>query len=106
MKLKISEKFKGLIEPLAAHRRLSLEEDILFFGCINPIKIWGDIIIDGHKRYEICTKHGLTFKTEGVNFYHEKDVKIWILRNQLDRNDLTDKTCSKIYAQLIQLNES
>jgi hypothetical protein len=25
--------------------------------------LWGDILVDGHNRYVICTQHGLPFQT-------------------------------------------
>lgn len=33
--------------------------DTLADGCRDPLVLWGDVLIDGHNRYSICTKHGL-----------------------------------------------
>jgi len=35
---------------------LDWEANILKNGCYDPIKIWNGTIVDGHNRYEICTK--------------------------------------------------
>ena len=88
--LKINEAFRSLIPPLSDHELAGLEEDIKHFGCQSPLTIWNGTIIDGHHRYAICKKHGLPFKTEERQFDSEKDVEIWMLRNQFNRRNLTD----------------
>ena len=46
-------------------------------------------IIDGHHRYEICSRHKLTFKTEEREFEDEKAVMIWMIDNQMGRRNIT-----------------
>ena len=48
------------------------------------------IIADGHNRYEIATKHGLSFRHEVRDFDSESDVIIWMINNQFGRRNLTD----------------
>ena len=86
--LKINPSFKDLIPPLADHERDGLEEDIKHFGCYTPIITWNGYIIDGHHRYEICTKHKLTFKTEEREFETQNDAEIWIIQNQFNRRNI------------------
>jgi hypothetical protein len=31
-------------------------------GCRDALVLW-DVLVDGHNRYGICTKHGIAFKT-------------------------------------------
>jgi N6-adenosine-specific RNA methylase IME4/ParB-like chromosome segregation protein Spo0J len=87
--LKINPTFRDLIPPLADHELEGLEEDILHFGCYSPIITWNGFIIDGHHRYEICTRHKLTFKTEEREFEGEKSVMIWMIDNQMGRRNIT-----------------
>jgi len=86
--LKINPTFRDLIPPLADHELAGLEEDILHFGCQSPITTWKGFIIDGHHRYEICTRHKFTFKTEERKFEDEIAVKRWMIKNQFGRRNL------------------
>ena len=61
-----------------------------FDSARGKIITWNGIIIDGHNRYEICTKHNIKFETEEKSFDDRTDVKIWIIHNQLDRRNITD----------------
>jgi ParB-like chromosome segregation protein Spo0J len=94
IELKINPSFRDLIPPLADHERDGLEEDIKHFGCYTPIITWNGFIIDGHHRYEICTRHKLSFKTEEREFEDEKAVMIWMIDNQMGRRNIT--TAAKI----------
>jgi len=59
----IDEEFKGLCPPLSTKERDQLENNIIAEGCREPIILWQGIIIDGHNRYEICTRNKIKFKT-------------------------------------------
>lgn len=91
-KLKIDESFQALIYPIDKKSYDALEEDIFDNGCKNPIKIWNDTIIDGHKRYEICLKWELPFTTKSLIFNNATEVICWICKDQLTRTDLPDET--------------
>ena len=56
--LKMRPDFSSRIPPLLMEELEQLEENILAEGCvINPIVVWGDVIVDGHNRYRILLKH-------------------------------------------------
>jgi len=41
--------------------------------------LWGDLLVDGHNRYEICRKHGLPFQTvQSKRFKDIEDVHLWM----------------------------
>jgi len=86
--INIKKEFKDLIPPLADHEIAGLEEDIKHFGCYCPIITWNGYIIDGHHRYEICSRHRLTFKTEEREFNTQNDAEIWIIQNQFNRRNI------------------
>lgn len=47
------------------------------------------VLIDGHNRYSICTKHEIDFKVEIVDFSSYEDAQDWIDKNQLGRRNLS-----------------
>ena len=91
MEFKIDNEFQSLIRPLKQSEIEGLEKDILEKGCLDPLKIWNGLLIDGHHRFDICTKHNIEFNTVELNTWTDRDdVKIWILNNQLQRRNLSD----------------
>ena len=86
--MKIDVEFQSLIPPLTFEEKKMLEESILNEGCRDAIVVWNDTIIDGHNRYEICTKHGIPFETVSREFEDRNDVIEWIIKNQFGRRNL------------------
>ena len=85
----IDEGFKSLLPRQTAEERATLEADILANGCRDPLVTWRGILIDGHNRYEICTKHGLSFQTIEMDFPDRDAVEDWMDSNQLGRRNLS-----------------
>lgn len=50
---------------------------------------WPCILIDGHNRYEICTRLGLPFETVAKQFDSRENVMDWMDANQLGRRNIT-----------------
>ena len=67
---------RKFIPPLASDERTQLEQNILQFGCKDPLIVWETkrgiieptslnpdeqcyVLVDGHNRYEICQKFNL-----------------------------------------------
>lgn len=90
--LNIEPCFKNLIRPLLAEEYRQLEENIIREGCREAIIVWGDTIIDGHNRYEICTRHSIPFETKSVSFASRDEAIIWICNNQLGRRNISEET--------------
>lgn len=86
--IRIDEEFKNLIPALSADERNGLEESLLKEGCRDALVLWGDILIDGHNRYEICTKHNIPYKTVEKQFDDRNAVIKWIILNQFSRRNL------------------
>lgn len=91
-KLQTDEYFKQLIPPLTQNERQLLEENIEKDGCREPLCVWGEIIVDGHNRYEICTKLRIPFHVQQVDFNNREEVIAWICINQLGRRNISDET--------------
>lgn len=90
MNISIDQELKNLIPPLTEEEYAGLEESILNEGCRDAIVLWGETIIDGHNRYEICTKHGIYFRTVQKEFEDRNAAKLWMMQNQLARRNLND----------------
>jgi len=85
----IDEEFSRLLPSLEEHEYCSLEENILVYGCMNPLVLWEGILIDGHNRYSIVTKHNLPFNTISLEFNSRDEVIAWMIKTQLDRRNLS-----------------
>ena len=98
--LRIDEEFKNLIPPLADDEYKGLEASIIAEGCRDSIVTWQGIVIDGHNRFEICTKHGIQYNTISKDFESRDDVVMWIIRNQFGRRNLSGYERSKLALRL------
>ena len=87
-KIIIDEEFKGLLPALDKETFALLEENILQNGCRDSLVLWNGILIDGHNRYEICTKHKISFNTIDKQFDSREDALIWIVSTQISRRNL------------------
>lgn len=90
--LQIDQQFKNLIRPLKRKEYLQLEANILEDGCRDPLIIWNGYIVDGHNRYEICTRHQIPFGIISKEFECREAVIAWICANQLGRRNITEET--------------
>lgn len=88
MSLIIDPEFKALIPPLTPEERAGLEEMIKAEGCRDALISWHGIIIDGHNRYEICTRNDIEYRIDERDFSGRDDVKVWIIKNQFSRRNL------------------
>jgi len=90
--LKTDENFKQLIPPLTSIEQKQLEENIVKDGCREPLCVWGNTIIDGHNRYEICTRLKIPFAIQKLCFNNREEVIVWICANQLGRRNISEET--------------
>lgn len=91
MQLSIDAEFKQLIPALSEEEYQQLEQNIITEGCRDALVVWQDhnTLIDGHNRYEICTRHNLPYRTIERAFDSREDVIVWIIQNQFGRRNLT-----------------
>lgn len=87
--LMVDREFKNLIPPLSEEEYQLLEDNIVKVGCLNPIIVWNDVIVDGHNRYEICCKMTHPkYEVKFIEFENREEAKLWIIRNQFGRRNL------------------
>ena len=99
--LTVDKEFEDLLPVLTPEESEKLENSILQYGMLDPIKIWQEadtgewIIIDGHNRYNILKKHNIEWHYwQDYKIMTEletrEDVKQWMLEQQLGRRNLTE----------------
>jgi DNA-binding XRE family transcriptional regulator len=100
LEITINPELRDLLPPLSAEELSGLETEILRDGCTDELTLWGNILIDGHHRYEICTRHGFPFKTRQKDFQNLDDAKLWAWQHQANRRNLTDFQRGEIVLKL------
>lgn len=88
-KFRIDSEIKALLSPLTDGEYRLLEASILENGCQDPLKVWNGILLDGHNRLRICKKHGIEYEVVKMEFEDRSSAKIWVIRNQAGRRNLT-----------------
>ncbi|UII31966.1 hypothetical protein LVD17_27130 [Fulvivirga ulvae] len=89
----VKKELESFIVPLSNEEYAQLEANIIKEGCRDPLIFWrtdeGLVLIDGHNRLRICTKHNIPFKSNELAFENEEEARLWMLNNQLGRRNLT-----------------
>lgn len=85
----IDPEFRSYIPALSAEELDQLEQNIAAEGCLAPLVLWGDILIDGHNRHEICTRLGISFDTVQRFFPDRETALDWMDAHQLGRRNLS-----------------
>jgi hypothetical protein len=106
----VLDELRDLIPPLQEEELNQLETNILSDGCREALLIWHTtanvldntstktsavyILVDGHNRYGICLKHKLNFKIHLIPFDSLKEVRDYMIDNQLGRRNLIPEQAS------------
>lgn len=91
MTITINDELRAYIDPLTPDEYDALERSLLAEGCRDALVLWGDLLVDGHNRYAICTKHGLPYQTiQNERFTSLDDVHLWMIDNHLGRRSVSD----------------
>jgi hypothetical protein len=91
MDIVVNEELKAYIDPLTPEEDEALERSLLAEGCRDALVLWGNVLVDGHNRYRLCTKHGLPFQTvQNPRFKSLEDVHLWMIDQHLGRRSISD----------------
>lgn len=104
--LTMDNEFMRIKQPLSQTAYASLEENIFDNGCLSPILLWDNIIIDGYKRYEICRKWMFPYTTKEIKFQSRDDVITYICSEQLERSDLSKETITYLIGKKFEAEKS
>jgi AraC-like DNA-binding protein len=92
LNLEIHPDLEEFVVPLQPEEFKQLENNIRQEGCREPLMVWvrGDrhILVDGHNRYRICTRHDIPYEVKEIQFENLEEAKIWIINNQIGRRNL------------------
>ena len=100
MKLKINPELRDLLPKLTKSERDGLEADLIAHGPKEALVVWNGTIVDGHNRYEICTRNNIPFHTVEYKFDGIEAAKEYVLRNQMSRRNLPDAIRIKLATRL------
>lgn len=81
--LQIDPEFKRLSVPLSPEEERRLENSLIQEGCREPIAVWQGCILDGHKRYEICSYEEIEFEVREMDFSTREEAIIWVCRERM-----------------------
>ena len=91
MNITVNQDLLAYIDPLTPEEHDALERSLLAEGCRDALVLWGEVLVDGHNRYGICTKHGLPFNTvQNDRFKSIDDVHLWMIDQHLGRRSVSD----------------
>ena len=85
----IDNEFRSLIPPLTDEEYEGLKASILAEGCRDALVLWGDTLIDGHNRYQICTEYGIPYRTVQKDFADRDEAMLWMIDLQRGRRNLS-----------------
>ena len=85
----IDPEFHALIPPLSEDERIQLEANIRAEGCRDALVVWGEILLDGHNRFEICERLKIEYRTKEIELKDRAAAVEWIIRNQFGRRNLS-----------------
>ena len=88
----IDDEFRNLIPPLTPDELAQLEANLVEDGCRDPLVVWHEhgILLDGHHRFEICTRLGIPYETREQAYPSRDEAKLWLVVNQFGRRNLTN----------------
>jgi hypothetical protein len=102
--LTIAPDFQALCQTLTEEELRLLEESLIEEGCRDPIVVWKcgkqTIIVDGHNRYALCTKHHISYKLRYLEHETRQGAMGWAARNQLGRRNATEEHKSYLRGKL------
>jgi hypothetical protein len=91
MNITVNEELLAYIDPLTTEERNALERSLLAEGCRDALVLWGEVLVDGHNRYDICSKHGILFNTVQNSYFKSMDdVHLWMIEQHLGRRSVSD----------------
>ena len=99
---RVDPEFQSLIAPLTPEERRQLEANIAAEGCRDALVVWKGVLLDGHNRFEICTRLGVRYKTSEVELPSREAAKLWIEETQVGRRNLSPDQRAAIAYRILQ----
>ncbi len=103
---RVDKEFAALIPPLTQDEYEQLEKNLLAEGCRDRLVVWGDILIDGHNRLKICTRHNIPYEVVSRDFEDRGAAMSYIILNQFGRRNLPEAVRSILALKLEPLYQA
>ncbi len=102
--VRIDPEIHNLIPPLSSDELDLLEASVLAEGIRDALVVWAEerTLLDGHHRYILAQKHGLTYRVVERSFSNREDAVEWVMQNQLGRRNLTDNQRAYLLGKLYE----
>ena len=100
--LEKDEEFMFLIQPSSQAAYSKLQERLLDEGCTEPIIVWHGLIVDGHKRYDICRRWSIPYSIRQSRCNSRAEVYSFICEEQLQRDDLSSEMRKYLIGRMYQ----
>lgn len=90
-KLKKDKALKMLVQPLSENERKKLKSDLHMKRLSLPVRVWNMTILVDYDMYEIYRNCHLAFSLQKISINNMEEAIIWICKNQILREDITDE---------------
>ena len=101
MSIKIDEGFRRQIPSPSYEELAVLEQNLVISGgARDRLTVWRGYLVDGHNRFEICTRLGLHYDTAELDLPDREAVENWIDTNQLGRRNLSPDVASLLRGRI------
>jgi len=106
--LRIDMALQATLRDLSSDEMAALESNIVSAGrAIDPIITWHGLIVDGHHRYSVCTKHDLPYTTIPLpEDWTRENVQDWIVDHQSGRRNLAPQEVSYYRGKMFNSNKT
>lgn len=91
---------ESLLPPLSEEEYETLKESVKTEGIRDALIVWNNTIMDGHHRYRLAKELGIPFETREMTFDSLDDAKLWIIKNQSARRNLSSYARTEIALKL------
>ena len=81
--LKIDPELASLGVPKNRSDMGKLKRNLTQCGCKEPITVWNETIVDGHKRYQLCREKGVDYEISQIDFDYQEEAVAWVCRQRL-----------------------
>lgn len=88
IELKVSERFRRLVQPITGDELRSLEKEVSQSREVR-IFVYNDMIVDGYEKYGLAQKLGIPIRFIVIPAESCNEAVVWLCRTQLRRSDLT-----------------
>src|SRR4051812_5133048 len=106
----IDPEFRDLIPALSAEEFEQLRKNVIGQGCHSPLIVamvdGVKLLLDGHNRFDICTKYGVEFTVKEEDGMTREEAMDWNDKNQLGRRNLSPDQMSLIRGRIFNRTKS